>query len=82
MKRDDQRVERNESWRDEYLKWSSAFANAEGGTLGAEIPTEIRVSRGELVFKREYKRIMLTGCRHPVLVFVSVRVRFAQTKRA
>ena len=33
MKKEDQRTEWKESWRDEYLKWISGFANAEGGIL-------------------------------------------------
>ena len=33
MKREHQHVEWKESWRDEYLKWISGFANAEGGVL-------------------------------------------------
>jgi len=33
MKKEDQHVEWKESWRDEYLKWISGFANAEGGVL-------------------------------------------------
>lgn len=31
--REHQHVEWKESWRDEYLKWISGFANADGGTL-------------------------------------------------
>ena len=30
---ENQNVEWKESWRDEYLKWIAAFANANGGTL-------------------------------------------------
>jgi ATP-dependent DNA helicase RecG len=33
MKKEDQHVEWKESWRDEYLKWISGFANSEGGVL-------------------------------------------------
>jgi len=33
MNRESQHVEWKEQWRDEYLKWVSAFANADGGTL-------------------------------------------------
>ncbi len=33
MKQEDQHVEWKELWRDEYLKWISGFANAEGGVL-------------------------------------------------
>ena len=31
MKKEDQYTEYKESWRDEYLKWVCAFANANGG---------------------------------------------------
>jgi len=31
--RENQRIEWKESWRDEYLRWISSFANAEGGVL-------------------------------------------------
>jgi ATP-dependent DNA helicase RecG len=31
--RESQNVEWKESWRDEYLKWISGFANGEGGVL-------------------------------------------------
>lgn len=31
--REHQQLEWKESWRDEYLKWICAFANAEGGKL-------------------------------------------------
>jgi ATP-dependent DNA helicase RecG len=33
MKQEDQHIEWKESWRDEYLKWISGFANAEGGVV-------------------------------------------------
>ncbi len=33
MKKEDQYTEYKESWRDEYLKWLSAFANTNGGSL-------------------------------------------------
>ncbi len=33
MNQEDQHIEWKESWRDEYLKWISGFANAEGGVL-------------------------------------------------
>ena len=33
MNQEHQHVEWKESWRDEYLKWISGFANAEGGVL-------------------------------------------------
>jgi Putative DNA-binding domain len=33
MKKEHQQVEWKETWRDEYLKWISGFANAEGGVL-------------------------------------------------
>lgn len=33
MKRESQDIEWKESWRDEYLKWISGFANAQGGKL-------------------------------------------------
>ena len=33
MKTEHQQVEWKETWRDEYLKWISGFANAEGGVL-------------------------------------------------
>lgn len=33
MKHEDQNTEYKRSWRDEYLKWICAFANADGGTL-------------------------------------------------
>ena len=31
--KENQHIEWNESWRDEYLKWICGFANAEGGVL-------------------------------------------------
>ena len=33
MKKEDHKTEFKRSWRDEYLKWICAFANADGGTL-------------------------------------------------
>ena len=33
MEQEDQHIEWKESWRDDYLKWISAFANARGGKL-------------------------------------------------
>ena len=33
MSRESQNIEWKESWRDEYFKWISGFANAQGGTL-------------------------------------------------
>jgi hypothetical protein len=33
MKSEHQQIEWKETWRDEYLKWISGFANAEGGVL-------------------------------------------------
>ena len=33
MKDESQNIEYKESWRDEYLKWISGFANAQGGTI-------------------------------------------------
>jgi ATP-dependent DNA helicase RecG len=31
--KESQRIEYKESWRDEYIKWISGFANAQGGIL-------------------------------------------------
>lgn len=33
MKKETQRIEWKESWRDEYVKWLCGFANADGGVL-------------------------------------------------
>ena len=33
MKGESQHIEYKETWRDEYIKWVSGFANADGGKL-------------------------------------------------
>ena len=51
---ENQHIEWKESWRDEYLKWVCAFANAQGGVL------EI----GDDVFAAEERSDLSTGPFH------------------
>ncbi|HTI11032.1 MAG TPA: ATP-binding protein [Puia sp.] len=50
---ENQNVEYKESWRDEYLKWISGFANAQGGKIFIGIDDS-----GEVVGIDDYKRLM------------------------
>lgn len=49
-----QQVEWKESWRDEYLKWISAFANAEGGLLVIG-----KNDRGQVVGVRDAQKLLV-----------------------
>jgi len=51
--RENQNMEWKESWRDDYLKWISGFANAEGGVL-----TIGRDDRGKVVGLPDAKKLM------------------------
>ena len=48
-----QNVEFKESWRDEYLKWTCGFANAQGGTLYIGVK-----DNGEICGVENPKRLM------------------------
>ena len=50
---ENQNVEWKESWRDEYLKWICAFANAQGGTINIGVD-----DKGNIVGVDEYKKLL------------------------
>jgi hypothetical protein len=51
--RESQHIEYKESWRDEYLKWVCAFANADGGLLVIG-----RNDKGAVVGIRDAKKLL------------------------
>ena len=48
-----QNIEHKESWRDEYLKWISGYANAQGGKIFIGIDDS-----SEVVWVDDYKKLM------------------------